>query len=379
MTAGLTASHRVLTAASAGFEAARSVGILPVGHRSRGLHGHGFQATVYADLPADWAAFPGGEVLGLQERLRACVAPLDYAHLNTQLQVPTDENLARWVRQNLDVPGVDRVAIQSTANQGVDLDRHGQAHVWRRYRFQAAHRLPNVPAGHACGRLHGHGFEAIVHAHQDLGNGPISVDYDHIDTLWAPLHRQLNYHCLNDIPGLHNPTSENLSAWLWHQLQPGLPGLSGVTVYETASCGASFDGREYRIWKDFSLDSAVQLKRAPPGSPAAAVHGHTYTLRLHLHAPLDTVMGWTLDFGDVKALFNPIFKALDHQPLHEQPGLADGDTATLAAWVLLQAQASLPQLARVDLYEARGCGSIVVRQAAAAMASATTATLAMPV
>ena len=153
---------------------------------------------------------------------------------------------------------------------------------------------------------------------------------------------------------------------MWQQLQPDLPELSWVTVYETASCGANFDGREYRIWKDFTLDSAVQLKRAPPGTPAAAVHGHTYTLRLHLHAPLDTVMGWTLDFGDVKALFNPIFKALDHHPLFELDGLADGDTATLAAWVLAQAQVSLPQLARVDIYEARGCGSIVARTAAGA-------------
>jgi 6-pyruvoyltetrahydropterin/6-carboxytetrahydropterin synthase len=70
-------------------------------------------------------------------------------------------------------------------------------------------------------------------------------------------------------------------------------------------------------------------------------------------------MGWTLDFGDVKTLFNPIFKALDHHPLHELDGLADGDTATLAAWVLAQARPSLPQLVRVDVYETRGCGSIV--------------------
>ena len=62
---------------------------------------------------------------------------------------------------------------------GVDQDAGGQAHVWRRYRFQAAHQLPHVPLGHKCGRMHGHGFEVIVHANQDLGerdrvvtNGP---------------------------------------------------------------------------------------------------------------------------------------------------------------------------------------------------------------
>ena len=355
----MTLPHAVVTAASADFEAARSVQALPAGHRSRRLHGHGFQATVYAELPAGWADFPGGEVLALTQALREAVAPLDYAHLNEHLELPTDENLARWIRQRLNVPGIDRVAIQSTAHQGVDLDRDGQAHVWRRYRFQAAHRLPHVPVGHKCGRLHGHGFEAIVHANQSLGARPLSIDYDHLDELWAPLHHRLNYHCLNDIEGLHNPTSETLSAWLWTQLQPVLPELSWVTVYETASCGANYDGHSYRIWKDFTLDSAVQLKRAPPGTPAAAVHGHTYTLRLHLNAPLDALMGWTLDFGDVKALFDPIFKSLDHHPLHERAGLDDGDTATLAAWVLAQARPTLPQLVRVDLYEARGCGALV--------------------
>ena len=28
----------------------------------------------------------------------------------------------------------------------------------KEYRFEAAHRLPRVPAGHKCARLHGHSF-----------------------------------------------------------------------------------------------------------------------------------------------------------------------------------------------------------------------------
>ena len=83
-------------------------------------------------------------------------------------------------------------------------------------------------------------------------------------------------------------------------------------------------------------------------------------MRLHLSAPLDQVMGWTIDFGDVKEIFNPIFKALDHQPLHEIADLADCDTATIADWILGKARAQLPQLDRVDLYETRGCGAIAL-------------------
>lgn len=351
----------VLTSAAGRFESARQVSLLPAGHRSRALHGHSFQAMVSAALPADWAPYPGGEVPALRQRMEQVLEPLNYQHLNQVLAQPTDENLARWIRDQLAVPGIDRVAVQSTAHQGVDLDRDGRAHVWRRYRFQAAHRLPKVPLAHKCGRMHGHGFEAIVHANQDLGTRDLSIDYDHLDALWAPLHLALNYQCLNDIEGLANPTSEIISSWLWDRLKPALPELSWVTVFETASCGANFDGRHYRIWKDFTLDSAAQSRRAPPGTPQGGVHGHTYTLRLHLEAPLDTVMGWTIDFGDVKALFDPIFKSLDHQPLHEIAGLADADTHSIAAWIYRSAQAVLPQLVRVDLFETEGCGATLAQ------------------
>jgi 6-pyruvoyltetrahydropterin/6-carboxytetrahydropterin synthase len=169
----------------------------------------------------------------------------------------------------------------------------------------------------------------------------------------------LDHTCLNDIHGLHNPTSEIISAWIWNRLKPQLPELSWVTVYETASCGAHFDGRHYRIWKEMTLDSALQLKHAPEGDKRRRVHGHTYTLRLHLSAPLDQVMGWTIDFGDVKTQFDPIFKLLDHHPLHEIPGLVDADAGNLARWIRDQAAPKLPQLDRIDLYETRGCGVIL--------------------
>lgn len=352
-------TSRTLFAASAGFEAARHVDILPVGHRSRRLHGHSFLAKVRCDLPQAWARFAGGEVERLRESLMAGIAKLDYRLLNEQVPLPTDENLARWVRAQLDVPGIEQVGIQSTPHEGVDLDMSGQAHVWRRYMFQSAHRLPNVPFGHKCGRMHGHGFEVIIHANQDVGGRDLSIDYDHLDELWAPLHVALHHACLNDLPGLRNPTSEIISSWIWKRLKPQLPELSWVTVYETASCGANFDGSCYRIWKELTLDSALQLKRAPVGDALRRIHGHTYTLRLHLCAPLDEVLGWTLDFGDVKEIFNPIFRALDHHPLHEIPDLADCDTASIAVWILEEARGRLPQLDRVDLYETRGCGAII--------------------
>lgn len=106
------------TVASWRLESARRVSVLPQGHKCRQVHGHSFLISVFAELPTGWAPFPGGEVSELQQRLEACVAPLDYQLLNEFLAQPTDENIARWVRQRLDVPGIDRVAVQGTANQG---------------------------------------------------------------------------------------------------------------------------------------------------------------------------------------------------------------------------------------------------------------------
>lgn len=349
----------VLHAASSRFEAARQVDVLPTGHRCRNLHGHGFVATAYSSVPAEWVTYPGGEVAALQREMDRCAGLLNYTALNEKLRQPTDENLARWIREQLAAPGIDRVSVQSTPHQGVEVDARDHAHVWRRYRFQAAHQLPNVPPGHKCGRMHGHGFEVIVHADQDLAGSDLSIDYDHLDKLWNPIQEQLNYRCLNDIPGLSNPTSEMISSWLWERLKPELPEMSWVTVYETASCGATYDGANYRIWKDFTLDSAVRQRQAPAEDPRHRLHGHTYTLRLHLLSPLDQVLGWTVDFGDVKAVFDPIFKSLDHHPLHERAELADGDTTTIARWLHKRTQLELPQLIRVDLFESEGCGSLV--------------------
>lgn len=349
---------RVYHLAAAPFEAARQVLILPEGHPSRRLHGHSFLARARVQLPDTIS----GQALATQllsEQLTACVAPLDYRLLNDQLSVPTDENLARWLHARLDFPGIDSIGIQSTRDQGADLDRAGRAHIWRRFRFEAAHQLPNVPAGHQCGRMHGHGFEVILHAHQDLAGQAMGVDFDHLGACWQPLQQQLQHACLNDLPGLANPTSECLAAWLWERLKPVLAPLSWVTVFETVTAGCHYDGQHYRIWKEQRFESALTLPQAPQGDPRRSLHGHSYLIRLHLTAPLDTVLGWTVDYGDVKERFKPLYQQLDHQRLDQLPGLAQADAVSLLHWLRERLTDTLPALDRLDLYETPGCGVLL--------------------
>ncbi len=362
----MTTVERLFTLAAAPFDAACRIGVFEDDHPSARLHGHGFVARVRGRLPDEAAPFPGGGPALLRDRLRQCVGDLDHRYLNDIIALPTDENIARWIRTRLaDVPGIEVVGVQSTGDEGADLDEAGRVHVWRRYRFEAAHRLPNVPPGHKCGRMHGHGFEVILHVAQDLGQAPMGPDFARLDAAWAPFHEQLHYACLNDIDGLDNPTSEVIAGWLWQRLADTLPELSWVSVYETATAGCHYDGHRYRIWKERVFESAVRLARAPAGDRRRRLHGHSYLARLHIAAPLDTVMGWTMDYGDVKSRFEPVYRRLDHHRLDELDGLADNDPESLVRWIADSAADALPEMDRIDLYETPGNGVFLDRGAGA--------------
>lgn len=113
--------------------------------------------------------------------------------------------------------------------------------IWKEFTFEAAHLLPNVPAGHKCGRLHGHSFRVQVHIDGQLD--PLLgwvMDYADIKAVVQPVITRLDHYFLNDVPGLENPTSEVIAAWLWKQLQPELPSLCRIVVNETCTSGCVY-------------------------------------------------------------------------------------------------------------------------------------------
>ena len=115
--------------------------------------------------------------------------------------------------------------------------------IFKEVRFEAAHRLPNVPEGHKCARLHGHSFMVQIHIEGDPGeNSGWVMDFSDMDKAFRPLHEQLDHHYLNDIEGLENPTSENLAKWIWDNLKPALPALSSLLVRETCTSGCVYRG-----------------------------------------------------------------------------------------------------------------------------------------
>jgi len=113
----------------------------------------------------------------------------------------------------------------------------------REYRFEAAHRLPRLPASHKCSRLHGHSFrfEVSLEGEVDPETGFL-LDFGDVDTLVRPLVERLDHYFLNEIEGLENPTSEVLAAWIWRRLRPDLPQLRAIMVAETCDARCVYRG-----------------------------------------------------------------------------------------------------------------------------------------
>ena len=114
----------------------------------------------------------------------------------------------------------------------------------KEYRFEAAHFLPNVPEGHKCGRMHGHSFifEVILSGETNPHSGWL-IDFGEISRVVKPIiEKYLDHYLLNDVPGLNNPTSEEIAIWLWEKLHPELEYLSKIVVHETCTSRCEYSG-----------------------------------------------------------------------------------------------------------------------------------------
>lgn len=115
--------------------------------------------------------------------------------------------------------------------------------IYKEFTFEAAHRLPNVPHGHKCSRLHGHSYRVTVHFDGDVdADAGWVTDFADIRCAINPVIAQLDHYYLNEIAGLENPTSEVVAMWIWDRVVPVLPQLSQVSVRETCTSGCNYRG-----------------------------------------------------------------------------------------------------------------------------------------
>jgi 6-pyruvoyltetrahydropterin/6-carboxytetrahydropterin synthase len=112
--------------------------------------------------------------------------------------------------------------------------------VYKEFRFEAAHRLPLVPEGHKCKRLHGHSYRVRITIKGKVNELGWVCDFGDIKKAFAPLIFRLDHSYLNDIEGLENPTCENVAVWIWNRI--ALAYVSEIDVSECAGSGCIYNG-----------------------------------------------------------------------------------------------------------------------------------------
>jgi 6-pyruvoyltetrahydropterin/6-carboxytetrahydropterin synthase len=99
------------------FEAAHRLAInVSEGHPYSRLHGHSFQVRVFVKGKPDPAKSWLCDFADIERSFAELRAELDHNYLNeiSGLEVPTLENISRWIWNRLDsqIPGLDRIVVR---------------------------------------------------------------------------------------------------------------------------------------------------------------------------------------------------------------------------------------------------------------------------
>lgn len=112
--------------------------------------------------------------------------------------------------------------------------------VKRLFDFEAAHVLPNHPG--KCRNLHGHSYRLGVTVERpvDPASG-LAIDFaDLKEIVQREVVDRLDHRYVNDL--IDNPSAENMTVWMWRRLQPALPGLVEIELWETRRCAVVYRG-----------------------------------------------------------------------------------------------------------------------------------------
>lgn len=112
------------------------------------------------------------------------------------------------------------------------------------------------------------------------------------------------------------------------------------------------------VWKEFTFDAAHYLPNVPEGHKCKRMHGHTFRVRLDLGGLKDPVMGWVVDFAEIKEAVKPLLLMLDHSVLNDYAGLENPTSENIAVWFFGRLRPALPMLLSVGVQETCDCGAI---------------------
>lgn len=106
-----------------------------------------------------------------------------------------------------------------------------------------------------------------------------------------------------------------------------------------------------RLTKTFHFEAAHDLPTFPEGHKCRRLHGHSFRFDVVVEGDVDPEKGYLIDYGQIKAVTEPIVRQLDHYYLNEIPGLSNPTSEVVAKWLWDRLKPLLPLLSSITVYE----------------------------
>lgn len=106
-----------------------------------------------------------------------------------------------------------------------------------------------------------------------------------------------------------------------------------------------------RLTKSFEFDAGHRLPTFPEEHKCHGLHGHGFRVDVCVEGEVDETRGYLLDYGEIKAAYEPIRKQLDHAYLNDVEGLENPTAENLSRWIWQKLKPALPLLSTVIVHE----------------------------
>lgn len=87
------------------------------------------------------------------------------------------------------------------------------------------------------------------------------------------------------------------------------------------------------IFKEFIFDVVYFLFKVLQEYKCCNLYGYIYWLKFFLEGVVDLVMGWVVDFGDVKKVWKKVEFLFDYQYLNDVLGLENFIVENIVFWI----------------------------------------------
>jgi 6-pyruvoyltetrahydropterin/6-carboxytetrahydropterin synthase len=112
------------------------------------------------------------------------------------------------------------------------------------------------------------------------------------------------------------------------------------------------------IYKEFTFEAAHRLPNVAPGHKCARLHGHSFSVSVHIVGTVGVESGWVRDFADLTCAMEPVLEELDHYYLNDIEGLENPTSEVLARWIWARIHRVLPELSHIVVRETCTSGCV---------------------